>query len=770
MKKFLYSSLIALAGIFAVSSCETVNEKVIFNPEEVTAPTVGELAGGVLAKDGADIVLEFGAADFKIDVANSYELQASQTEDFAAVVNVTAAITDSTATVKQSDINSMILNFGVAPETETVVYFRLMSFLINEKNIAVVGSETYSNVISAKFTPYNAVVPEKDTYAHVWVIGDYCGWDHGKTQFLYNYTGDKTTYSGIVDFADKAANGWKLTGVAGWDDTCNWGSEAQAEEAEQSTIQLITGGGSKDIKAYSKRFYHFEFNTSSLVLKKSFGFDQVGVIGLNGDWENDIVLNYNPVLVRFYADIEATSATEMKFRADADWGLNWGVDLAQGGGNIPVAAGKYRVYLDLNKNEFKLDASMFGKPETGVDDVVEEPTPEPEPTPANVGWGVIGVAGNWDVDIPMTESNGVWSAYVTLGEAESFKFRKDGAWDENFGGVFAAVDTPFEAVAGGANIEGVPAGFYKMILDTVNKTITISAGDVWSLIGQINGSNWDKDVIMTKDGDKWVSPVVTIDGEFKIRHNLDWTLSYGLAAGVEVKLDEALKATSDNGGNIKLAAGDYKVTLDLAAETILITQPAFPETLYMIGDEFGGWNWDDAGVVAMNPVASDNGVGQFWAIRYITAGKGFKFNSKKAWGGDFHSLTTNDGYTEAGGNCTVAEDGLYMIHVDFKREMVHVEKARVYGIGDGFGGWNEGMEAALFATDGKTVKATLAADAEIRMYAASSISNSDWWTREFIFFDGKIAYRGNGGDQERVKGTAGQVITLDFNAGTATLL
>ena len=40
---------------------------------------------------------------------------------------------------------------------------------------------------------------------------------------------------------------------------------------------------------------------------------------------------------------------------------------------------------------------------------------------------------------------------------------------------------------------------------------------------------------------------------------------------------------------------------------------------------------------------------------------------------------------------------------------------------------------------------------------------------ECIILDGKSAYRGNGGDQTRVPVTAGQKVTLNFNAGTGTI-
>jgi hypothetical protein len=40
---------------------------------------------------------------------------------------------------------------------------------------------------------------------------------------------------------------------------------------------------------------------------------------------------------------------------------------------------------------------------------------------------------------------------------------------------------------------------------------------------------------------------------------------------------------------------------------------------------------------------------------------------------------------------------------------------------------------------------------------------------EFIILDGKIEYRGTGGDQTRVPVAAGKTVTLDFNAGTGTI-
>ena len=112
--------------------------------------------------------------------------------------------------------------------------------------------------------------------------------------------------------------------------------------------------------------------------------------------------------------------------------------------------------------------------------------------------------------------------------------------------------------------------------------------------------------------------------------------------------------------------------------------------MYIIGQAVGGWDW---GANAVDMIPTNSQEGQFWAIRYIKAGEGFKFNSKKEWGGDFWGLDNNEGFTEDGGNCVVAEDGVYMILVDVKNGNVCIEPAKVYGIGGCFGGWDAGSTA-----------------------------------------------------------------------------
>ena len=162
--------------------------------------------------------------------------------------------------------------------------------------------------------------------------------------------------------------------------------------------------------------------------------------------------------------------------------------------------------------------------------------------------------------------------------------------------------------------------------------------------------------------------------------------------------------------------------------------------------------------------------GMFWAIRYIEAGKGFKFTRISTdWGSDFSGLGEDSGYTVDSGNCFVAESGVYCLGVDEANGKVVVEPAKVYGMGDVFGNWNVTTNA--YTADGKLLKAVATGDGNLRTYVASSLLDdaNNWWHAEFIIKDGQIVYRAGGGDPEEVAVKAGQTITFDFNEGTGSI-
>ena len=679
----------ALAGL-TMASCTQEHIDVQYIPGNAVAPVLGDIQGCALEDGGADIVVEYTKADFGVATAQAHNLYVSKSEDMADMKKAKATFGDTNITLKQADLNVTALDFAAAGE-EVDFYFAIVANLNTDKGAAVAGTELQSNVVKATFKSYVADVLPTEKFEKVWVIGDYCGWDHSKTQFLFDYNSTGTTYSGVVDFADKAANGFKLTGVAGWDDTCNWGLEDNTTaEAEATSLQLITGGGSQDIKCYAKRFYGFEYDKSSMVLKKSWGADQIGVIGLNGDWNNDIVMEYNPVWTRFYVDIEATGDTEMKFRADAGWDLNWGVDCAQGGDNIPVAAGKYRVYFNPATGLIELSASKYGTEEdlggnggnNGGGDEPQGPVTEPD------RWGVVGTLTGWggDADLYMSEvgENLFVRTGVTVTAEDQFKVRYNNGWDINYGAAgdvepFAVtVGEELTLVGGGKNLSA-PAGTYDIYFNIVDfKMWVMNAGETpggvevksLKIYGDLSATGWTNANAWIWDaaganytGGTWPGQALsteTVDG--KEYYVFDVTPEM-MGKTVNVIFNNGSEQTVDING-IEL---NDSVIITLTEKdgngkwlaTVNGEAPAEPEkpaeTTYGIIGEFNGWGSD------VDLVARGDG----WYVTEglsVTAGK-LLIRLNDAWdekfGNDGSTLVIGENTLTYGGADMLIEAGTY---------------------------------------------------------------------------------------------------------------
>ena len=677
MKKLFLTSLIALAGLFA-TSCVQEHLEVIYDPANVTAQTLSEIAGCALAEDGTPITATYNEADFNVQVPVSYTLLANVAgAGFDSAKKVDATIADGKISIEQPKLNKLLGNLGATPGTEFAVDFRLDAFLMNEKG-AVENTRQSSNVVTAVFTPYETekVLDVCD------VPGDYQGWAPADYPKLFNYSGDGTIYRGVIDFKctkedGTAATGFKVTYGGNWDDDSgNWGV-GTAPAAEADAVQLANGSGDNIMCYGEKRYYLFSFNKESLLLTKIMSFDKVGVIGLNGDWDNDIEMTYNMYKGRFWADVDAASATEFKFRLDGAWDNNWGgnLDGLEGGGaNIAIEAGQYRIYFYMNDEVLtaEIDATMYGQEEPTID----QPD-EPDEPVTYQGWGLIGVGGDWEKDIEMTENGGIWTAYATLTAADEWKFRKDAAWDENFGGTFTKLGEPFAAVAGGDNIKVGADGFFKIELNTNDNTITVSDGEVWSLIGDFNG--WGGDVDMTLVDGKWVSPATALTPGWKIRHNHDWTLSVG---GTFEALDTPFTAVSDNGPNIDSGTGEFIVTYDPEAGTITVSA-SFPENIWSVVGSFAANNWGDNDV----KMTLQDGAYRMWISEpfEMKAGDEFKIRFNHSWdvnrGAECGTLEydMSADAVAGGGNIKAPADGVYTVVYSETAELIFFKGWSVIG-------------------------------------------------------------------------------------------
>lgn len=208
-----------------------------------------------------------------------------------------------------------------------------------------------------------------------------------------------------------------------------------------------------------------------------------------------------------------------------------------------------------------------------------------------------------------------------------------------------------------------------------------------------------------------------------------------------------------------------------------------PEKMYLTGNVFGDWDW--ANSTEMIPV---NGVaGKFWILQYFGMADGgkaeVKFNTVKDWNGaQFGGSATIDDDSKAlaglsgDDNLIVGNPGWYLVvvttEISGRDYIYHVEflEPNVYLTGDPSGGYDVFDDARLFKVPdglGQFESPAFVAAGELRICV--KLKDIDWWKTEFVVLKGKLEYRGNGGDQDRVNVTAGQKVYLNFTDSTGEI-
>lgn len=223
--------------------------------------------------------------------------------------------------------------------------------------------------------------------------------------------------------------------------------------------------------------------------------------------------------------------------------------------------------------------------------------------------------------------------------------------------------------------------------------------------------------------------------------------------------------------------GRIKITLDVTNFRYSVKDNSAPTEMYMTGSAYDwGKIWK-----AFTPVNDTKG--SFWGIYYFAADDEVKFAPQADWGNDFGFAATISqasidlaGLSDSGGNIKVGKAGWYLVYVsaigDDKAVDFYVPNIYLTG-NTSNGGWDAiATEQDLFTVpetaDGEFISPSFVKDGEVRICVHPK-NDIDWWRSEFIILNGEIAYRGNGGDQERVQGKAGQQAYLKFSDNTGAI-
>ena len=277
------------------------------------------------------------------------------------------------------------------------------------------------------------------------IPGDYVGasypgstfadWSPDKSPQVISTIAAPNSLEGYVYMAN-ASNNWKFASQANWNGP-NYGDDNKSGKLDPNAANNIASP-----KGYYKLNVDFAKMTYTAVAT---------AWGLIGDatpqgWNDETALTYDPAQQIWWGGMHLTAAS-IKFRANHDWGLNYGSDkadgtLGAGAGNIPVSLeADYIINLNLSKpNAYTYSANR---------------------------WGVIGDAtpGGWNTDTNMTWDATAKVLKVTLNlTAGTYKFRANDDWAVNVGGSLTALSQ------GGDNIAVAAAGNYTITLN-VSKAV-----------------------------------------------------------------------------------------------------------------------------------------------------------------------------------------------------------------------------------------------------------------------------------------------------------
>ena len=396
------------------------------------------------------------------------------------------------------------------------------------------------------------------------------------------------------------------------------------------------------------------------------------------------------------------------------------------------------------------------------------------------------------------------------------------------GGEVSSTDrsSVYTLTAGGADFTVPADGLYRLLVDTSLSQIHI-VPIKWGVIGAATPGAWDKETPLSEVSfdeanylASFTSKVILTTGEYKFRYSGDWGYSFtatagalkyhtnigGAAAGTTLPMGGGFIDGAAGGQNLATTAGgEYQVTVTYnlrsrvyQMSTKLIGEPTpppavtLPTEMFLIGS-VNGWDWNNAwSLIPVNgfvgPQGAD-GVSKYWTIRYFNAGDEFKFNNVKSWNGTefgFAAVSAPEkgALTDNGGNIKVGTAGWYIVVVTTTLSEdgaslsndVTLLDPNIYLVGPTNGGtWatpNDFLFSVPDTADGEFVSpafvgASNGSDGGVRI--AIALEGIDWWKTEFMVFDGKIEFRGNGGDQPQKPGEVGQRVYLKFADGTGRI-
>ena len=670
-------------GVLELAS-EAVTVNIFIYGDYVPAvASLGEAAaeGLVLTEDmSAEVeLLNWTAARFEYGKTPTYKVEALFNEKRTELAS---GLTSTKLMVKPADFNGKLIAMGCTKEAANTLQLIVTAALDGEG-----APSLESEAVELTVTPFTPSYPEQ-----IKLCGDFGGHGWNPEGNLPILKGDniKGEYHGLVSYYG-AEWGMKLIYTHPKSGDTVWVGATADEDGVNYTI-------SDDNLNPAEGTYLVYVNLADSKVKLT-PVTKIGLIGVGGDWDNDMLFTYNAETgaMELPETLEHTGG-EFKVRVNGGWGKPWDDnaqynlggdinDLTMDGSNLSPEAGAYKVSMNLSTaDNFKLNLEKVGDVE------VEDPM--------DAEYSLIGgfpSTPNWDADyVDLEKGSDVFTAKnVEIPEGTQFKIRKNHDWAVSFGlpEGMEKFTVGSKIKLGGNNIVLSEGGSFDIYFyPKTQECAILKAGEpepasvVYALIGKFNEWSTGTQVVMEPANNGYVvaknvnmTGVDLPNNGFKVKENVDnWDNNWGSGSVVELGVSTAV---TKGGGNMGLAAeGAYDVYFNPTELLIIVvaagaddptgSEPAPEPTAEQIEVGLIGLNGDWSNDLKLTQQADGSYLAENVAIK---ASDSFKvrmagnWKDYYNWGLESAGTIENDVLTSlvcsgVSGNISVKADGNYTVY------------------------------------------------------------------------------------------------------------
>jgi hypothetical protein len=524
---FLYGILILLF------SCEK-DETLFMLKSDPTPPQITSLTNGfsktiTLQTLNDKMDFTWNKADYGVNTEVKYTVEVdSKCNAFANPV-VIGTTTSNTLSISLDNLNSKLLDdLKAAPHQAAGLQVRVTATLQNK-------FQEISEIVPITVKPWN------DKPLALWLGENTPGapslYSKGQSKFEgYKYL--------------KAGTSFRLVN----NPVC-----ADSIFSDGASGKLAVGTSGSKITLVNAGYYKLNANTKTLDYSATL-ITTWGMIGTAtpGQWNNSTAMIYNADKDVWEAQLDLSNGA-LKFRANNDWGINYGPaasaaldgTLVETNDAINITEpGNYKVTIDFSQSKAPY-AYRYTVVKSGN---VQEPAKLWLPG-GYQGWNPSAAPTIYAI------SSSVYEGYVYINAGTGFKFTNAPDWDHiNYGDSGTPGTLTTDGLANGLSLG--TSGYYKLKADTKNLTYDIVLVNTWGMIGTATPGAWDTSSPMTYDqtNNVWKATINLVPGALKFRANNGWDLNYGPAAiadlkGTLIQTNDAVNITE---------AGSYTVTLDFS--------------------------------------------------------------------------------------------------------------------------------------------------------------------------------------------------------------